>query len=404
MNAILGLFNIIALLYIFRGLQLLLTIWRERSDWMHEPLTPRKKWLAEQASYFVAVPIGVFFHELAHALAIWAFGGQVVEFGYRFFWGYVVPAGSFTPTQDWIISFAGTFASLLYGVSVWLIFRHNRLTSLRYFGLRAFRFQIYFSLIYYPIFTLFSQIGDWRIIYGFDKTPLLSGMFMVIHAIVLWTFWQGDKRGVFEMPSHNTMAEQENFQKLHQATTANPDNLQYQVQYVDALRRGGAENSAKQFLQQLISQYPQSGLLYLELALLQSKGARPTRQTSEYAQKALQLGLPNPASEAYAHQLVGQYQLNTEQYTSAGAHFDQALGLLPKQPEQYRAQAQLFHLRSQVYRHQKQYERAYQDIQQAIKFAELTNDQQLLDFYQSELTVVETHAGRKMGSLPTELS
>ena len=101
-------------------------------------------------------------------------GGQVAEFHYRAFWGYVVPIGSFTAAQSWFIAIAGTLASLAFGLFVWWVFRRASSSTLRYFGLRAFRFQVYFSLIYYPLFTLLGFDGDWRTIYDFSATPLLS--------------------------------------------------------------------------------------------------------------------------------------------------------------------------------------------------------------------------------------
>ena len=148
MSNIFGLFNIFSLIYIFRSLQLSVTIGREWSLLVQEPLTRHKKSIAEQASFFIAVPLGVFWHEFGHALAVWVSGGQVAEFGYRVFWGYVVPQGMFTPAQYWFISLAGTLGSLVFGAGIWLLLKANRHSTLSYFGLRAFRFQVYFSTIY----------------------------------------------------------------------------------------------------------------------------------------------------------------------------------------------------------------------------------------------------------------
>lgn len=108
-----------------------------------EPLTGEKQRLAEQAAFFLGVPPAVFVHELAHAVAVLAFGGQVAEFGYRVFWGYVVPQG-FTALENWIIALVGTLGSLGFGALLWLVLRRHESRTLQYFGLRAFRFQIYF--------------------------------------------------------------------------------------------------------------------------------------------------------------------------------------------------------------------------------------------------------------------
>ena len=153
MSSIFSLFNILAILYIIRSAQLGITIWREWPDLKSEPLTPHKKSLANQASFFIVIPIAVFVHEAAHALAVILAGGEVVEFNYRVFWGNVVHQGTYTPVQLWLIAIAGTLGSLLVGLAFWLLTRHSQSSFLRYFGLRAVRFQIYFSLIYYPLLS-----------------------------------------------------------------------------------------------------------------------------------------------------------------------------------------------------------------------------------------------------------
>src|SRR5690606_15334335 len=155
-----GLFNLLALLYIGRAVQLAIQVIRNWNAVRQEPLTREKQRLAEQAAFFLGVPPAVFVHELAHALAVVLFGGQVAEFGYRVFWGYVVPVGSFTAIENWIIAVAGTLGSLAFGALVWLGLRRNESRTLQYFGVRAYRFQIYFSLVYYPLFSLFLPIGD----------------------------------------------------------------------------------------------------------------------------------------------------------------------------------------------------------------------------------------------------
>ncbi|MCA9934015.1 MAG: M50 family metallopeptidase, partial [Anaerolineales bacterium] len=340
----------------------------------------------EQASFFIAVPVGVFFHELSHALAVWAFGGQVAEFGYRAFWGYVVPSGTFTPTQDWFISLAGTLGSLLFGLTVWLIFRQSRQPALRYFGLRAFRFQTFFSLIYYPAFTLLGFEGDWATIYNFSATPLWSGVTAVFHLILLFLFWQGDRRGWFEMVAHQDMAEQQVFER---ATAVNTYDEKTQLQYIAALRRGGAVNQAKTALRSLLAQNPNSGAAHLEMAAVQASGKRHISTSAiDHARKALSLGLPNNTSAAYAHQLLGSYALDVSHFDDAFNHFSQGIALLKTIPDAEQPAAQLAYLfrqRSLTYRRRGQETEALQDMQQALIQAQRTNSEQITDFYQKEL-------------------
>ncbi len=133
-----GLFNVLALLYIGRAVQLAIRIGREWSSLRREPLTRAKQRLAEQAAFFLGVPPAVFIHELAHALAVLAFGGRVIEFGYRVFWGYVVPQGVFTATQNWIVAIAGTVGSLGF---------ENKILMLVYKNLKTVSDRLIFCVV-----------------------------------------------------------------------------------------------------------------------------------------------------------------------------------------------------------------------------------------------------------------
>jgi hypothetical protein len=401
MSSFFTLFDILAIFYIFRSVQLGLKIWREWSQLRIEPFTPHKKHLAEQASYFIAVPIGVLAHEIGHVLAVWAAGGQVAEFHYRAFWGYVVPIGSFTPAQNWFIAIAGTLASLAFGILIWLIFRRMDSSTLRYFGVRAFRFQVYFSLVYYPLFTLLGFDGDWKTIYDFSATPWLSTVTAVLHATTLLLFWRGDRAGWFEAPSHENLEEQKRFEQVAKAAAASPQDAQLQIQYIDGLRRGGAKHKAKHHLETFMANNPNSAVGHLELAALYSAGQRQiSKKASASAEQALSLGLSSPHQEAYAHELVGRYQLDTDQLESAITHFAQAIDALASMSANgiERSQMQLLILRSQAYRRQQRYEQAYQDILLATTLAQQSGDEAAIAQTQQELETLETHAGHAFGA------
>ncbi len=400
MPAILGLFNLFSLFYIFRSLQLSATIWREWSSVVQEPLTRRKKSLVEQASFFIAVPIGVLLHELGHALAVWAFGGQVVEFGYRVFWGYVVPQGTFSQAQNWLIGLAGTLGSLVFGVAIWLLLKRNKRSALRFFGLRAFRFQVYFSTIYYPLFTLFGFDGDWKTIYDFRATPLLSGLLVPLHLGLVLLFYWGDRTGWFERPSHETIAERDQFTAVQEAASRDLHDTAVQLKYIDMLRQAGVVNRAKTALKTFLNQNPNAGPGYLELAILESAGkSQIPRRASEHLQKALSLGVPNPVGQVYAHQLLGKYHLDRNEPETAINHLDEALAQKGEGEETAVShhKAVLYHLRSQAHRRQRQYELAYQDIRQAVAIAQKNGDENRINYYREEQAIIENHAGRTLG-------
>lgn len=396
MSTVYGLFDILALLYVFRSIQLSITIARDWSNIRAEPLTSQKKALAEQAAFFIAVPLSVFIHEGAHALAVWLSGGQVIEFQYRVFWGYVVPQGSFTAPQMWFIAIAGTLGSLLFGLSLWLLTRRGTSSSIRYFGLRAFRFQVFFSLVYYPVFTLFGFDGDWKTIYDFGATPLLSAGTAVIHAGILILFWRGDRLGWFEAPSHDTVLAQKAFDALEAQVNAAPQNAALQLSYIDALRRGGADRAATHRLKTLLQENPGMAMAHLEMAALLSAGqSQISREAAESAAQALALGLGTSAQEAYAHELVGRYQFATDKTEEAVTSFTAALAALQKDMSSPQASAlrlQLLILRNQAYRRLGQYDFALQDLQQALLAAQRLDSAGGVQQVEQELAVLNKHA------------
>ncbi|MBP6787435.1 MAG: M50 family metallopeptidase [Candidatus Promineofilum sp.] len=405
MSVISGLFNVLALLYIGRALQLVVQIARNWAELRQEPLTRAKQQQAEQAAFFVGVPPAVLVHELAHAAAIWLFGGQVVEFGYRVFWGYVVPQGTFSLTQNWIIAVAGTLGSLAFGAALWLLLRRNPSRTLQYFGLRAFRFQIYFSLLYYPIFSLFLPIGDWRTIYDFAATPLLSGGTAVIHAALLLWFWRADRAGAFEMPAFDTAAEQAHYE----ATAAVTGDPAAQLRAVQTLRQGGAPHRANRALAAFIATYPQLAEGQLQRALLGAQGRGGVghgvgRDAAEAARRALVLGLREPGDAALAHQLIALHELERGDGRAAQAELDAALSAAPGYDPDWLPglrRAELHALRGQAYRRQARYEDAYREIGLGIDLAVAAGREDVARRLRDEQQLVEKHAGRVL-SAPAE--
>jgi tetratricopeptide (TPR) repeat protein len=281
------------------------------------------------------------------------------------------------------------------GLLYWVIVARQKNTTLRFFGLRAFRFQIYFSLLVYPIFTAVTFIGDWRTIYDFGATPLLSGLTAVVHlAILAWYFW-ADRTGRFEMVAHEDVMAQQKFAALQTEAALNPQDEAAQLAFVEALWRGRAINRARRYLKRFLQQRPNSGEAYFLQAMLALESKRTVPKTAvSLIHQALQMGIKNPRKRALAHHVLGQYYLEREDYTEAIQQFSQVIALSSVEEEAARL-AEVYRGRSLAYRRQKQYDLAYQDIQQAIQIAQASGNEGQLQSMQEELNVIEQHAGRR---------
>ncbi|MGD2048117.1 MAG: hypothetical protein PVH03_01410 [Chloroflexota bacterium] len=395
-------FNLLSLIYLFWGLQIARQIWGGRRGWQGGAFTQNEKRMAEQASFFLAVPVGVFFHELAHALSIWLFGGGVAEFGYRVFWGFVRPTADsvFSPQQNWFIALAGTLGSLAFGFILWFALRNHPLPALRYFGLRAFRYQIFFSLVYYPIFTVIGFYGDWRVIYDdfrFDTTPILSGLTLAVHIALLGWFFYANRIGWFEMPTFNSLAEQEQLRALERRAAANPQDNKLQLQLIDKYRQHGEKNKARNHLRAFLKENPRSAQGYLLSAALKAQDKQQIpKGAKEDAAKALSLGLDNPDGIAYANQLQGEYSLGVGRLDQAIDYFNQGIEALSAD-EQPGLIARLYHGRAIAHRRNGQYNMAREDIETAIELARSSGQSQAMSHYQSELATIEQQDTQSKG-------
>jgi hypothetical protein len=399
MSLLTGLFNLLALLYIGRAVQLAIQVARNWNALRQEPLTGHKQRLAEQAAFFLGVPPAVLVHELCHALAVVVFGGRVMEFGYRVFWGYVVPQGTFTAAQDWVIAVAGTLGSLGFGAVVWALLRRQPSRSLQYFGLRAFRFQIYFSLLYYPIFSLFLPIGDWRIIYNFQATPILSAATAAVHALALLLFWRADRAGQFEMVAFNSTNEQARYEAVSGRVVMGDPAARLEA--ISMARAGGAPRLARRLLDEFLAAHPQSaeGHLQLAILLLDAGRGQTSRDAVEAAGKALSLGLRDPDSVALARQIAATHHLERGDGRAAEVELDAALTAGPGYDPGVldpRRRAALHRLRSQAYRRQERYDEAYAEIETATRLAEEAGASAAVQQYRDEKELIEKHAGRSL--------
>lgn len=164
-------FDFISLIYLLYGLR---SLWRLRQNWRgfwDDEITYEDRRLASELAFSILIPIGVFLHEAGHAVAVWFFGGVVVDFQWHVFWGYVVPSGSFSIAQFWWISLSGNLVSILIGLlPIPLVFTARR----RIYGELIYAFvrqELFYSLVWYPVLSFAGFGGDWVTIYDFSISP-----------------------------------------------------------------------------------------------------------------------------------------------------------------------------------------------------------------------------------------
>ncbi|HSH03692.1 MAG TPA: M50 family metallopeptidase [Anaerolineae bacterium] len=385
------LFTIISLFQAWRGLQLGQQIWRDWPTFRQPPLTPRKQMMAEQAAFFIGVPPGVFIHELGHALAVWLFGGQVLEFGFGFYWGYVLPLGNFTSLEDWFISLAGTLGSLFYTALLFIPLKLATTETSRYFLLRAIRFEIIFALIYYPVLTVFLSIGDWLTIYDFQETPIPSAITLVVHITLLALYWYVNRQGYFERPSHETAVAAAAFENLEAHIDNNPD-IDQQLRYISALRRGNAPRLAKKQIQPLLQSHPQHPQVHFQQALLLAVGkdGLPSKSAHHFRQ-ALKFGLDG-ADAAVAYLILAQDAVRREKLAEAHNQLEAGLSFIAQAPPSNETTARRGHLYywlGRVYRQQNQYAQAQDALYHALADARAINDPEFIDFCQQQLDTLK---------------
>lgn len=398
-NWLMAVFTGLALLQLRGSVELTRTAYQQWPVIYQNPLTKAKKQWAQEASFYLMVPIGVFIHELGHALAVLFVGGQVLEFGFFFFWGYVAPT-PLAPVPYWIVATAGTAGSLLFALTVWLLGRGSTHRPVRYFTKRTVSFQLYFSLIYYPIFTAVLPIGDWRIMYNFSLTPLLSGGLAVVHVALLAGHWWATRQGWYEEKTFPSAEAENIFYRLQEAAASQPQDLQLQREWLAALYQAGDLITAQKHVQQLLEKHPTwaDGWLMLAVVLMRHQ-QQPTSQIAGYAQKSLELGLSDMWQKVLAYRLLGDYATGREQFDQAQQAYEQALSLLQQfQPTatylvRWKEELVIMYIsRGHLYRRLKQYDQARADLNQAQTFAQQLNAPALHQRLQQELEVLQHHS------------
>jgi hypothetical protein len=185
----LGPFALISLFYVLIGARVVFQVLRNFRQTFDLRFTHEDRMLVDQAAFFVLLPVAVALHELGHAVAIWLFGGEVLDWGFYGFAGYVAfnPA-EFTEAQQIIVAAAGTVVNLLLaGIALALVFfkRPPFRAAINELLIQFTWISLLNALVVYPVLDLLSGLnGDWTQMYSFS-VPSLSFTILVIHVLVL---------------------------------------------------------------------------------------------------------------------------------------------------------------------------------------------------------------------------
>lgn len=196
-----GGFGIISLLYIGLGLRV---VWLMAQNWSSvwdKNFTAADRVLVNQASFFFLVPISVLLHELGHAIAVWGFDREVVDWGFYGFAGYVayMPWG-LSDVQQTIIAAAGTIVNLVLCLTALAVvlywkpplraaFNELLIGFIFISGLNAF--------VVYPVLDLASGMnGDWRQMYN-SGVPWLTTLIVLAQiAVLVGGYWLFTNQGM----------------------------------------------------------------------------------------------------------------------------------------------------------------------------------------------------------------
>jgi hypothetical protein len=183
-----GPFVIISLIYAVIGVRSIARlIGRWRQTWDRD-FTLADRALVDEAAFFLLIPVSVALHELGHAVAIWGFGGEVVDFGFYGFAGFVAYREPFTAAQETVVAAAGSAVNLalcLLAIVVVLLWRPPLRASVNELLLQFALLSGINAFIVYPLLDLLSGLnGDWRQVY-FSEARGVSATVIAVQALTL---------------------------------------------------------------------------------------------------------------------------------------------------------------------------------------------------------------------------
>jgi tetratricopeptide (TPR) repeat protein len=322
-----SLFDLISLLYLFRSATVIVRLGRNWRAFWDAELTPADRRLANEAAFFIFIPLGVFLHEAGHALATWQVGGRVVEFQWRVFWGYIIPAGQFTPLEEWWIALSGNLVSILLGLLPLALLLFVR-TGIWAELLEAFaRQQLLYALIWYPAFT-FIGFGDWVTIYDFSITPYAQVMLAAHLGLLAGLWWLNRSAWAASLRlARQPAAAVEERRRLEAAVAAQPGSARPLVALAQFYLETGEEALAARTLKRaeaLDARDPVLLFVQAQLAFNQRRYA-----PAERAARAALMGDLPPEMRAHLHGWLALAYMQQGRRDQAVSEFTSALDLRP---------------------------------------------------------------------------
>jgi len=187
-------FDLISIFYCVIAIGVIRRLIKNWKSFWDDVVTPYDTRLVTEVAFFLLIPFGVLLHELGHAIAVWHYGGTVLDFEWRVYWGYVSHEGYFTDLERWWISFSGNLVSILIGIIPLFFISRVRKPIIKELLLYFARLELIFSLIVYPLFSFVGFGGDWVRIYNFSVKPYAQ-ITLALHILLLLILW---KKGVFK--------------------------------------------------------------------------------------------------------------------------------------------------------------------------------------------------------------
>ncbi|MGH2531830.1 MAG: hypothetical protein ACRDJW_05935 [Thermomicrobiales bacterium] len=193
-------FALISLVYAVVGVGIVSRIVRQRRAIFDLKFTEEDRRHVTEAAFFILLPVSVALHEFGHAFAVWSFGGEVVDFGFYVFAGFVGHRGFYTDTERILIALAGPAVNVVLSAAALAVVFIRRPPLRPAFNELLVQFAILSALnalVFYPLLDVSIGLNaDWSQIYS-GGVLALSTAIGICHAGILGLgFWASRNPGL----------------------------------------------------------------------------------------------------------------------------------------------------------------------------------------------------------------